>query len=184
MAGSDAISPRIRCWDSEKLRLVQLAQDMVIVNQTKKYLGWSTFMELITNAQKSLRSAGIAARYKSVALGTIDLFVVPRDGYFLGKWLNCDGDFIPRFYKDSTQACDIVLGLGFLDADRMNTQLNVRVRPKKDQVEIRFESAFDRALEPSDSVESMLERLHLESYKRFEALITDRVRNDIMQGKV
>lgn len=178
------LTSRVRCWDKERLRLVQLESDLIIVNQTKEYLGWSTFMQLVTKTLQTLKDASIELRYKSAQLHTLDRLTVPRGDYKLGEWLNCDGSILPQWYKESTQACDLTLGLGLLAVDKKNRQLHVHVRPGEKSVEIRFDAVFEEAMSDPASLDRVLNVLHDESNELFETIITNRVRNEIMEGEV
>ncbi len=39
------IVPRIRCWDPERIKLVQISPDVVVVNIVGEYPGWEKFGE-------------------------------------------------------------------------------------------------------------------------------------------
>lgn len=176
--------PRVRCWDVERLRLVQLSPDFFIVNQTKEYLGWSSYLNLIHNVQKAIQDSGIELRIESVELHTVDKLKVPRDDYMLGQWLNCNGSMIPRWYEQAVEACDLNLGLGLPRIDKRNRQLRVHVSPKDTEVEINFDSIFFQTFEATADVDKILAMLHNESNEMFEAVITDNVRNKVMGGEV
>src|SRR5437867_11131756 len=41
-----SMQPRIRCWSADRRRLIQIAEDLVIVNLIGDYPGWRPFIEL------------------------------------------------------------------------------------------------------------------------------------------
>lgn len=96
------LTPRIRCWDRDRRRLVQFSPDLMVINQTKEYLGWKTFIKFVVSSLNLLKDAGVEPRYRSVSLHTIDEFSVSLEGYTLDKWLNCDGYKLPSQLRGAT----------------------------------------------------------------------------------
>jgi uncharacterized protein (TIGR04255 family) len=50
------IVPRIRCWDHERIKLVQFSPDAVYVNLIGEYPGWDKFSEHIRTTRTSIES--------------------------------------------------------------------------------------------------------------------------------
>lgn len=179
------IETRIRCWYKDKTRLIQLSKDEVVANQTKPYQGWDVFRGLVNETFEILRESNIPLSFRSVQLNLIDNFTTPANAsYRMGDWVNCDGWLIPTWYKDCNLSCDITLGQGFINRDNVNKQVYVKVRTRSTGVSVYFQTSLHTALSSSSDINNILEGLHKESSDIFESLITDRVRNDLMKGKV
>lgn len=176
---------RVKCWDKDKFRLVQLAPDVVLVNQTKQYLGWSKFRELIGVTFAAVADGGVPLNFKSIELNTIDQFEVPLPDYRFGKWLNCKGPYLPPWYEDVSDPCDIHMGQGLLNVNGQNRQLHVHVEthPKAGIARIRMQGIFHDALQDQKSFDERLSALHDEANEQFESIITDALRTEIMRGR-
>jgi uncharacterized protein (TIGR04255 family) len=176
------IVPRIRCWDKDKIKLVQVSPDLIVVNQLKTYLGWSFLEDLVKKCIKTLTSINKEIKFKSISLNTIDRFSVSVEGFKLEDWLECNGKILPVWFKGTKEAADITLGRGFLKTDNKNRQILVQTRPKGPVIEVQLHSVFhDMIL--TKKAEEVLGVLHEESNATFEMLITDRVRKEIMGGE-
>lgn len=175
---------RIRCWDREQYRLVQLSPDTVVINQTKEYLGWSKFRELISMTLKALNESGVQSSFKSIELNTIDQFDIPSNDFRFGKWLNCESRFIPSWYEDATEPCDIDLGKGIININGRNRQFHVRVEmhQKTQMMHVRMQGVFHELVN-AETFDEKLDALHNEANEQFESVITDNLRNEVMQGR-
>ncbi len=176
-------TPRIHCFNKDKTSLVQLSEDFVIVNQRGEYLGWNIYRKIFDLAVASLQKIRNPLPVSSLSLRVQDEFTVPRKGFALGKYLNCGGPRIPSWYANKSDACDITLGLGFLNESGYNKVLNIRVRPKVEEVRIQIESGFQNTLKDTDNPGELIEALHDESNETFESLMTDTTRKDVLGGE-
>lgn len=176
--------PKIRCWNEKRTHLIQLSTDQFIVNQTKPYLGWIPYLDFVRKSLGALEKAGIGKNFRDFTYGTVDHIIVPAEGFSLSHWVNCGGRFVPSYYKDVRLPSDLDIGQGFIEPDGENTQFHVRVRLEPPNMKIRIETAFARTVENEAALYPMLEKLHDEEYKAFEDIITDRVRIEVMKGKV
>ena len=179
-----ATHPRVRCWNEERTALVQIGEDLLVANIVGDYPGWNPFLEHLTVARDALRSGlGEDPSIASLSLNYIDRFYVPTEGYTLGKYLACDGTFVPSWYADATETLDITLGRGLLKKEGFNRQVRVKVRfrEEEDDIQVEFRTNLHDSLDGND-VDSVLERLHSESNEIFEALITDTTREQVMGG--
>jgi uncharacterized protein (TIGR04255 family) len=181
-SATEAFSPRLRFWNADRTRLVQLSEDLVVVNLVGTYPGWNAFQGAFETTMQSLPSDVVGA-VESLALNTIDRIDVPAEGYQFGRYLNCDGRFLPHWYENSTEASDITFGRGLLHDDLFNRQINIRVRRMQKDFTIQIRSVFSNMLRQQSKSE-LLEQLHNESNKVFEALITDATRIEVMGGLV
>jgi uncharacterized protein (TIGR04255 family) len=178
-----AVQSRIRCWSPGRKKLLQLSEDCLIVNLVGEYPGWSPFVEL---ADLALGLAAHSVRdlsLKSVNLNTIDRFTVPRASYLLDQYVNVGGKIVPGWYKGSKEALDLTLGWGLLNENGWNKQVNVRVRCAE-AVTIEFRAAHHKILASGLEWKSALNELHEQSNVTFEALITDKTRNEVMGGTI
>lgn len=179
--------PRIRCWTEDKTRLVQLAPDCVAMNLVSPegtYPGWEPFVsDVVRPTCDILRQAASRARPMSLALNTLDRFTIPR-GLPLGEFLNCGGPRIPAILADTTQAFDYDIGRGLPQSDRRNRQLHISGRPGTTAYLINIHAVFHEALSEGEEILWKLEQLHDDANDVFESLITDRTRNEVMEGAV
>lgn len=177
------IVPRIRCWDSDRTKLVQFSQDQYYVNLAGEYPGWDAFTEHLRVARESLTNAlKVPVSFTYVSLVTIDKWKAGRAGFAIGQYLNCGGRFVPEWYADVAASSDITLGQGFHIKDGFNKAVRITVRTLDDDVQFQIVATFGEADQKGD-FDTLLNRLHEESVECFEALITDRVRNEVMGGQ-
>lgn len=176
--------PRIRCWDAERIRLVQFSPDAVYVNLVGEYPGWDTFSKHLETACTAIKNmVKHSVYFTQVDLVTIDKWKVSQNGFTVGQYLNCGGLFIPRWYSDVSVSSDISLGQGFHPKDRFNKKIRVTIRNLDDDVQFQIIASFGVA-EPKGDLNLLMDQLHSESVECFEGLITDRVRNEIMGGQL
>lgn len=175
--------PRIRCWDRERIRLVQFSPDAVYVNLVGEYPGWNTFCEHLLTARAAIATVlESPAQFTQVDLVTIDKWKVDRVGFTIGQYLHCGGRFIPQWYSELDVSSDISLGQGFYLKDGFNKRVNVRIRTSNDAAQFQIVASFGEAGWQGD-FDALMDRLHSESLRCFEALITDKVRNEVMGGQ-
>jgi uncharacterized protein (TIGR04255 family) len=175
--------PRIKCWNTNKTSLVQLSPDLLIINNVEQYIGWTKYKVFLMKIYSIINTTLNSPKMASISLVTIDKFEVSTDSYVLDKYLNCNGDIIPKWYKGSKEAIDLILGHYFLNADDKNRQVRVVVRPQVKKVSVEFQSTFHNKIDDNDSnIDKVLEQLHDESNKSFELIITDTTRQEIMGG--
>lgn len=181
-AGEAKFVPRIRCWDRERTRLIQFSPDALYVNLVGEYPGWKAFREHLKTACEAMESAlGGPVHFTQIDLVTIDKWKVDRGGFTIGQFLDCSGIFIPKWYSDVSCSSDITLGQGFYHQDGFNRNVNVIVRVSENDADFQITASFGAANSRED-FDALMDRLHSESLRCFEALITDRVRTEIMGG--
>jgi uncharacterized protein (TIGR04255 family) len=177
-----ASAPLVRCWYSDRKKLVQLSPDLIVMNLVGHYPGWSEFRALFDAVDQAARATLGGLPLSSLSLNTIDVLNAPSQAFRLGEYLNCDGAMLPKLYANIHQAFDISYGRGFIQVDPSNRQLRITGRLHGDFFEVRIEAGFHDVLAPTVNPVEVLERLHDESNNTFEALITDTTRNVVMQG--
>ncbi len=177
------IVPRIRCWDRERVKLIQFSPDAVYMNLIGEYPGWDKFTEHIRTTRAFIENALKSnLQIIQVDLQTIDKWKVDPAGFTIGQYLNCGGHFIPKWYSEVRVSSDISLGQGFHHKDGFNKKVNVRVRTSEDNVQFQILITLGVTDQQRD-FDTLMEKLHSESVECFEALITDRVRNEVMGGR-
>jgi uncharacterized protein (TIGR04255 family) len=175
---------RVRCWNADRTRLVQIGEDLLVVNVLGSYPGWDEFKKLFGVARQALEQGLGEVGVQSLNLLTIDQFEVPRAGFNISRFLNTGGPVMPGWYEGCSEPLDLTMGRGRLQVDGRNRQFRVKVEATRDIVKVRIQAHFhDRVEEGADLVE-LLERLHDESNDTFEDLITDHLRNEVMGGRV
>lgn len=177
------IQSKILCWSPDKKsKLIQLADNTLVLNLPGAYTGWVNFRGEVEKILNVLELAGVRSFY-SISLNTADQLNTQDPEFRIGKYLNCGGKRIPEIFKESREAVDITMGRGVLEQNGFNRQLRIAVRILSDSSQnIQFNSTFNNRLD-GKPILSHLENLHTESNESFESLITDTVRNQIMGGK-
>ncbi len=175
--------PRIRCWSPKRNRLVQLWPDTLAVNLVGPYPGWDDYFRLFRTVHEAVRSIIGAVQLDTLALHTIDKFVVPIAMFTAGKYLQCGGVRIPAWYSDTRQAFDITLGKGLLKTDGFNRVLRIAGRPAEETFTIQITSLFHDAAH-GKSAEELLSTLHEESNVSFYSLVTQTTVDEVMGGRV
>jgi uncharacterized protein (TIGR04255 family) len=177
--------PRLRCWSVARDRLVQLSADLIVVNQLGDYLGWKVFDKLFREVHGHLTRTNDKLAITSVSLNTIDQMEIDLakvKDFRLGKYLACGGRFLPKYYDEVREPCDISLGHGVLATDGFNRQVRVALRVEGNKATVQMNGTFQRTLGKQNELFALLEGLHTESTETFEALITDETRRH-MGGK-
>lgn len=174
--------PRIRCWRADRTALIQLSEDLLVSNLTGDYPGWKHVRDLFETATAALNGAVPNAVYESLNLSTIDRFTAPLNGFRLGDYLDCGGRYVPAWYQDATDPLDLSLGRGFLKQQGYNRSIKVKVRIADDEVRMEIHGVFHDRLKAGANMFDTLDALHTESNAAFEALITERTRNEVMEG--
>lgn len=181
----EQLSPQIRCWTEDNSRLVQLSVDRISVNHVVKneYLGWQKYRQQAFDVvfEAFTQTKGTPA-VQAVEMVAIDELQVPSDGFTLGRYLNCGGNKLPRWYHDKSASCDITMGLGFVNLDGFNYRYSIRTRHKDSQASVKIESAFVQSVPAGRTAIDVLEELHAMSNAHFEDLITDYTRTEVMGG--
>jgi uncharacterized protein (TIGR04255 family) len=178
---------QVRCWSNDRSRLVQLGPDrltMNLVSPDGTYPGWSAFHDhVVTPTFASLTAAVPMWQPASVALNALDRTAVGGPSFRLGDYLNCGGPRLPSVLADTTVAFDYEIGRGILQFDGRNRQLHVRGRADAGSYVIEMHSVLHDRVDSREGLSPVLDRLHDESVQWFESLITDRMRNEVMEGE-
>jgi uncharacterized protein (TIGR04255 family) len=180
-----SILPRIRCWTPDRKNLIQLSPDQVVINCVGDYLGWNNFCQLFGNTLARFEQLAGQININSIGLNAIDkIDLVDPQNFRLGDYLHCGGSVIPEIYENTSVAADISLGNGLVAVDGFNRVIKVSVRPSQKHVGIQMHSLFHGVLKSDISRDKLIEQLHDEANEYFEAMITDKTRNEVMEGVV
>jgi uncharacterized protein (TIGR04255 family) len=179
---------QVRCWSNDRSRLVQLGPDRVTMNLVSPdgaYPGWNAFHDqVVIPTVASLTAAVPLWQPASVALNALDRAAVGGPSFRLGDYLNCGGPRLPSVLADTTVAFDYEIGRGILQFDGRNRQLHVSGRVDADSYVIEMHAVLHDRVDSREELTPVLNRLHDESVEWFESLITDRMRNEVMEGEV
>jgi uncharacterized protein (TIGR04255 family) len=173
---------RVRCWKPGRTELVQVGEDLLAVNLTGHYPGWDAFVDLFGKARNALAAGlgGIVVR--SLNFAAIDRFTIPQEGFSFSDYLNVGGSIVPRWYADCAESLDLDMGRGLLERDGHNRQVHIEVRMTQDSVQVTMRTQFHDRVTDGVDLSQLLSRLHAESNETFEAMITDKLRTNIMGG--
>ncbi len=174
--------PRLRIWNNEKSKLVQLSKNQIAMNLVGRYPGWATFRELFDSVILLLKKSSKFS-IESILLGTIDRVAVPSASFKIDDYLNVQGGIVPLYFKGSVEAADVIIGRGVAKQNGSNRQFHISWLPKGTQFEISIQSKLQNSMTPSDKISDVLEQLHEEAVLDFEKMITDKMRNEVMGGK-
>jgi len=173
--------PKVRCWDEGRQELAQLSADQFIVNRVGNYLGWENFKAQFASVKKIVEENTSDFSPISISISTTDKITVPVESFSLGKYIRCDGEIVPKYYAGISTATDITNGRGIIGTDGVNRQFKLVVRSVGKSMVIQIQATFHNRLD-GESIDNTLEKLHDESNKFFESIITVTYRNDIMGG--
>ena len=180
--------PRVTCWSSDRTRLVQLIPDNIVMNLVSPdatYPGWNTFLTTVVHpAIESVKRLKSRPRVASVALNAVDRFTFRLSDGPLGEYLNCGGPRIPAILADTVQPFDYDIGRGLLPVNARNRQIHINGWPDATEYTVNIHTVFHEKLGDDEYPEAKLEKLHDDANATFETLITDRLRNEIMKGRV
>ena len=100
-----------------KKELLQVYHDKIAFNFIPKdgavYEGWESFLEKSMKYINAISSSYSDYCWKRVGLSYIDkISGICGDDFKLGKYINCNGDTIPRIFEGTSIATDIILGQG------------------------------------------------------------------------
>ena len=188
-SGQVGATHRVRCWSEDRSRLVQLAPDNVAMNLVSPdgtYPGWDAFISSVTSPTLQSLAVSLGSwNPQSVGLHVLDRVTVSYSPAFsLGTYLNCGGPRIPSILGDTAVAFDYDIGRGLLQIDGKNRQIHMSGRVNRDVYLIEMHSVLHDRVADRGDLGATLDRLHDESVEWFESLITDTMRNDVMQGEV
>ena len=176
-----ATTPRIRCWNKDKNKLIQLFEDRIVVHQVGQYLGWDEFRSLFEQTLNICSSQLSNFKTESVVFQTIDQFEVDSKDFVFSKYLSCDGSIFPAWYKDEKSSGDLTLGKGLLNEEGKNRQIHASIRKTAEKTIVNLRCVFQSLLQNGTPMK-LLENLHEESNKTFEAMITEHTRTNVMMG--
>lgn len=175
---------RVRCWKPGRNELAQVAEDLFIINLTGQYPGWHAFVHLFDEGRRALAAGLGSVPARSLNLVTIDRFEVAREGFTVAKYLAVGGSVIPSWYADCSESLDLSLGRGLLEPNGRNRQVLVHVQAASDPVKVLFQAQFHDQVDEGADLQEALQRLHSEAHDTFEAMITDRLRDQVMGGQL
>ena len=173
---------RVRCWREGRTELAQVGEDLLVVNLTGTYPGWDAFTELFDVGQQALEAGLGHVEVHSLNLLTTDIFEAAKEGFSISRYLDVGGRVIPNWYEDCSESLDLTLGRGLLPIDGRNRQVRVKVDAGTDPVKVQVHAQFHDVVEGGVSLRDVLERLHAESNRTFESVITDHLRDEVMGG--
>jgi uncharacterized protein (TIGR04255 family) len=179
-------TPRIRCWNRDGKRLVQISEDILVINQTKGYLRFSEVRKLFLKSLNLLVNIIGKNKISSISFNTIDLFKVTKKEFNLGRYINCDGSIITKSLSEKKCPLDLYCADGFIPNDylpRYEHSINLIARENAENVNVRMQVGFEKALEDSSQIEKSIDELEDMSYHFFENVITDDYRS-LMGGKL
>ena len=171
----------LKCWSEDKKSVVQMTRYRVTVNFAGEYPGWDNFSNLFKKIYELFKPVQMDQHVREVNLETIDEFKGSSQ-YVIGEYLNCNGKFVPSFYKDVKTASDINIGSGYVHTDGKNIGLNFKIRYTENELIAAVHSTFKLKLtKPEDAIKT-LESLHEQSTEVFNDWTTVRVKNEVMGG--
>ncbi|MBN8707231.1 MAG: TIGR04255 family protein [Bacteroidetes bacterium] len=176
---------RIRCWDSEKINLVQITQNRIVVNKVKKYLGWADMMGFLEKTFKLYQdSFDRPFPVDSVSLRTIDDFTFDVSERSIEDYLDTGSNYFPKFYSGFKGSFDYNCGLGFMNVDGFNKSLNINSRLDGSDLKVKMQIGLLRKLSENSNYQSVFIELHDQSFEIFESLLTPYTKNVVMGGEI
>lgn len=175
----ESVPPLIQFYKSDKTALIQVAQDLLVVNQLKPYPTWDEFKPLIINIFNIYREMANPKGFKRIALRYINNINFPIEKIELKDYFkyypvvpdnmpNLMGAFFTRVacsYENDQE--NLILSLGsMLSKEPNNTSL---------MLDIDYTMITPEYIS-FDNLSEWLEKAHERIENTFESCITDKLR--------
>ncbi len=166
---------RLRCWSEDKNKLIQFFENRMAYNCINIYEGWSQFVKDLDFIIETAKLTDITY----MTLCYIDKFTVNKDDFDFEKFFTCC-DYIPNYFNNSPISIDLILGKGILGKDDTNKQFHLKINEKDNNVEINIRTVTSIK---SRYNREYLDKMHEYCIEVFENIITNHIRENIMEGR-
>ena len=179
---------RIKLWNKDKTELFQIFNNRIVINNitlNSSYKGWNDFLKSTLDLKRIIdENIKDNLTFNNLSLCYLNkISNIPKEDFKLGHYINCDGNMIPKSFYEINQVTDIVFGIGNVKLDDKNNQLKIRAIMKNDKFDIQLEIICQRKL-TDVKITAELEEMHNYCFNLFENIITDKVKNEIMEGDI
>lgn len=166
---------RIRCWSKDKKKLIQFYENRIAYNCIDVYDGWDEFKHEVDSVIGKFDKD----MFTHLTLCYMDNFKIGKVDYNFSNLFKCC-EYIPKFLMDSTYSIDLKLGKGMLIKDDTNNQFHIQVKDIGSEMEISIITA--KGLKSQYDIDNF-EFMHTYCIEVFEKVITDHIRDVIMEGE-
>lgn len=168
--------PQMRFWSADQTKVAHVARNLVSANVLNPYPGWNNFRPFIEWIFKQYKAAAKPGEVTKVTLRYIDRVNLPGEGFKLGDWIDCEGNYLPAALSEITDRLvyRFVRPIGENKHLGFNLRLNV-IEDNKRNLTLDTEAFCDK-LEDENRLDETLDFLHDEIIENFEGSITNKFR--------
>ncbi len=169
--------PRMWFQSTDKKRIVQLGEHLLAVNVLAPYPHWNGLLDLVWKAGDAYVTAVTAAPVVRTTVRYIDRLEFQPDGFRLGDWIKCDGEYFPRQLADcdAHAAFRLARPLGGQEHFMLSLALDIEDNGSV-ALMLDTEMFCERQFASVRDTKDLLNRFHGQIVTAFEACITDKTR--------
>jgi uncharacterized protein (TIGR04255 family) len=171
--------PRIQFYKEDKTALIQVAPDLLAVNQLKPYPTWSKFKPMILKILQTYREVTNPKGFKRVELRYINKINIKAESVELSEYV----DFYPYISRELPQLHTSFISrveIPYLNnRDRMFITIGSALPESPDTLSIILDIDYIMAKPeaiPMEAIEEWIEQAHSAIEKAFECCIKDKSR--------
>lgn len=170
--------PRMWFQSPDKKRIVQLGEHLLAVNVLKPYPHWDGLLDLVWKAGDAYGTAVAAAPVVRTTVRYIDRLEFQPQGFRLGDWIKCDGEYFPKRLADCVSHAAFRLARPVGDQEHFMLSLALDVE-ENGSVALMLDTEMfcERQFGSVRDTKDLLNAFHRSIVTAFEACITDQTRD-------
>ena len=168
-------SPRMRFFSSDRARLAQVGENVLVANVLRPYPHWEVFKPFILQTFRAYVAAASPVRVERLTLRYIDRIELPDEASVLGDWVATTSPYLPTYLADAQQGAFNRVEKpvdGGTEALTLTLDVDEGTRVLRLDTEL---VSVGPAMEPA-ALDPLLESLHDRINEIFEACISERTR--------
>jgi len=179
--------PRDQFFREDKTDLIQVAPNILVVNQLKPYPSWHKLKPLILNAFDIYKEVANPKALKGMGLRYINIFNFDKEPIKLEEYFNYY-PFVPKELPQTQDSFLTRVEFPYEDGkERLILALATVIPPKPNILSIVLDLVYMMSVPesvPMDAVSDWLEKAHQRIEDAFEICITDKARINFEKEKV
>jgi len=176
--------PRVQFFNQEETALVQLAPDLLVVNQLKLYPGWSKFKSLIIDTFQVYREIANPKGIKRIGLRYINIFEFTSKDLRLDEYFNYYPS-IPETMPKTLSSFLVRSEFPYSDGKEVLILQLASIIPSSPDLSSLVLDLDYAMITPEyislDNIEEWVEKAHDEIERTFETVINDKARDLFME---
>ena len=177
--------PRVQFLNQGETALVQLAPDLLVVNQLKPYPGWIKFKSLIIDTFNVYREIANPKGIKRIGLRYINIFEFTSKNLRLDEYFNYY-PFIPETMPKALSSFLVRSEFPYSDEKEVLILQLASIIPRDPDLSSLVLDLDYAMIAPEyislDDIEGWVEKAHYEIERTFETAINDKARDLFMDG--